>query len=68
MREWADHVLFIGYDVAVNKDGKGQGVGTRTLYPSELPHCMAKSRTCQLPIPVGGDSAAIWRTLFNLPE
>ncbi len=66
-REWADHVLFMGYDVNV-KDGKGQGAGSRTLYPAELPHCMAKSRTCQLPIPVGGDSAAIWRTLFNLPE
>ena len=45
VREWADHVLFLGYDVAVNEDGKGCGCGTRTLYPQELPHCMAKSRT-----------------------
>lgn len=52
VREWADHVLFYGYDVAVNKDGKGQGCGSRTIYPAELPHCMAKSRTCQTPIPV----------------
>lgn len=44
IREWADHVLFVGYDVAV-KDGKGKGGGTRTIYPRELPHCMAKSRT-----------------------
>lgn len=45
IKEWADHVCFLGYDVEVNKDGKGQGAGTRTLYLSELPHCMAKSRT-----------------------
>lgn len=49
-REWADHVLFLGYDVAVDKEGKGKGSGTRTLWPTELPHCMAKSRTCQQPI------------------
>lgn len=52
VREWADHVLFYGYDVAVTKDGKGKGCGSRTIYPAELPHCMAKSRTkCDL-IPV----------------
>lgn len=67
VREWADHVLFMGYDVNV-KDGKGQGAGTRTLYPAELPHCMAKSRTCQTPIPVTGDPADLWKTLFNLSE
>jgi hypothetical protein len=44
LKEWADHVLFLGYDVAV-KDGKAQGSGTRTLYTAELPFCMAKSRT-----------------------
>jgi hypothetical protein len=52
VREWADHVLFYGYDVAVDKDGKGKGCGSRTIYPGELPHCMAKSRTCADPIPV----------------
>jgi hypothetical protein len=45
MKEWADHVLFVGYDVAVDKDRKAQGSGTRTLYTSELPWFMAKSRT-----------------------
>lgn len=44
LREWADHVLFLGYDVEVKK-GKGRGSSTRTLYPYELPHCMAKTRT-----------------------
>lgn len=44
LKEWADHVLFLGYDVAV--DGKkGKGSGTRTLYCAEKPFCMAKSRT-----------------------
>lgn len=52
VREWADHVLFYGYDVAVDKDGKGKGCGSRTIYPSELPHCMAKSRTRSEPIAV----------------
>jgi len=51
VREWADHVLFVGYDVAV-KDRKGKGSGTRTIYPSELPHCMAKSRTISEPMPL----------------
>lgn len=45
VKEWADHVLFLGYDVEVGEDGKGKGQGTRSLYTSELPFCMAKSRT-----------------------
>lgn len=49
VREWADHVLFIGYDVDVSAEkgssGKATGSGTATLYPRELPHFMAKSRT-----------------------
>ena len=60
VREWADHVLFIGYDVAVDKDGKGRGVGTRTMYTAELPHCMAKSRTTQETIPLANDGAEVW--------
>jgi len=47
MKEWADHVLFVKHDVSVNKDGKGEGKGTRTIYSTELPACMAKSRTTQ---------------------
>jgi len=66
VREWADHVLFVGYDVAA-KDGKGKGSGTRTLYRAELPHCMAKSRTGADPIPLGGaaDGAAVWREIIR---
>lgn len=45
LKEWADHVLFLGYDVVVDDKGIAQGQGTRTLYSAELPFCMAKSRT-----------------------
>lgn len=51
VKEWADHVLFLGYDVNV-KNGKAEGSGTRTLYCAELPHCMAKSRTTDAQITV----------------
>jgi hypothetical protein len=65
VREWADHVLFVGYDVSVGKDGKGRGAGTRTLYTSELPHCMAKSRSTQEAIPVEGDGSAVWAKIVG---
>ena len=45
IKEWADHLLFLGYDVVVDNNGIAQGQGTRTLYSAELPFCMAKSRT-----------------------
>lgn len=64
-REWADHVLFIGYDVAVGSDGKGKGSGTRTLYRAETPACMAKSRTGADPIPLGMDSAEVWAEIIK---
>jgi hypothetical protein len=63
VREWADHVLFLGYDV-VTRDGKGQGSGTRTLWPAELPHCMAKSRTTQDPIAIG-PGVDVWGHIFK---
>lgn len=65
VREWADHVLFLGYDVDVTKDGKGRGCGTRTLYPQELPHCMAKSRTASNQIQVTKDSNEVWKEIIK---
>lgn len=63
VKEWADHVIFIGYDVFV-KDGKGQGSGTRTIYSQELPTHVAKSRTKQLAISFDlQDPGAVWREL-----
>ena len=67
VREWADHVFFLGYDVDV-KEGKGHGCGTRTLWPVEMPHCMAKSRRLADPIPVYPNDAAVWTALFGNPQ
>ena len=46
VKEWADHLIFVGYDVEVLETGVAAGSGTRTIYTSEQPFCMAKSRTC----------------------
>ncbi|MCE5327859.1 MAG: ATP-binding protein [Planctomycetaceae bacterium] len=64
VREWADHVLFIGYDLDT-KDGKAKGSGTRTIYPVELPHCMAKSRTMSEPMPLNKFDTAVWARLLG---
>ncbi len=45
--QWADHVLFIGYDV-VAEDRKGRGGGTRTIYTNELPSHRAKTRAAEV--------------------
>ena len=44
VKEWCDHLLFIGYDVDV-KNGVARGGGTKTLYAGERPHCISKNRT-----------------------
>ena len=65
VREWADHVLCCMYDVAVDKGGKGQGSGTRTLYRAETPACMAKSRTGCDPIVMDTDGEAVWAEIIR---
>ncbi len=62
VKEWCDHMLFIGYDVAT-KDGKGMGGGTRTMYTAEQPHCMAKSRTTDSAFPING--AFDWQNIIK---
>ena len=64
VREWSDHVLFVGYDVDV-RDGVGIGSGTRTIYPSELPSFMAKSRTLADPIPLTKFDLTLWNLLLK---
>jgi len=64
VREWVDHLLFVGYDV-VAEDRKGKGTGTRTIYPTELPHCMAKSRSIADPIPFVRNNAYLWSVLMG---
>ncbi len=63
--QWADHVLFLGYDV-VTKEGKGQGAGTRTIWPVERPDHVAKSRILSEPLPfTGPEDGAIWTRIFG---
>jgi hypothetical protein len=64
VREWADHVLFAGYDISV-KEGKGSGSGSRTIYPMELPHCMAKSRTLNQTLVLSKFDLSLWNHLFG---
>lgn len=64
-KEWSDHLLFFGYDVAVDKEGKGSGSGTRTIYTAELPHFMAKSRTTAESIAVDGTGSNVWAYIIK---
>lgn len=58
--QWLDHLLFLSYDV-VTEDGKGKGGGTRTIYTSEMPTHIAKSRRVSAAIPfTGPEDGAIW--------
>jgi hypothetical protein len=50
VREWLDDLIYIGYDIAVTDDGKRQGCGSRTFYPTEQSFCMAKSRRLSDPM------------------
>lgn len=63
--QWADHVLYLGYDV-VTEDGKGKGGGTRTIYPVERPTHIAKSRTLADPVEfTGPEDGRVWGLIFN---
>lgn len=63
VKEWCDHLLFVGYDVAT-EGGKGKGSGTRTMYCAERPHCMAKSRTTTDAFPLT-DGAFDWGAIIK---
>ena len=67
VREWLDHLLYVGYDVECTKqmDGKAQGQGTRTIYPQEMPWCMAKSRTLSEQIELVQYDTTLWKKLFS---
>lgn len=67
MKEWADHTLFLAYDIET-KEKKGIGSGSRTLWTSELPFCMAKCRSTQDPILIEQDAAngeEVWATILG---
>lgn len=63
--EWADHVLFLSYDVVVSDEGKGRGVGTRTIYPVQLPSHRAKSLRASQPVPYAKGDGSIWTTILG---
>lgn len=65
VKNWCDHLLYIGYDRVVTEDGKATGHGTRTIYGQELPAWMAKSRPSIDPVPYKRGDAQIWRMIFN---
>jgi hypothetical protein len=65
VKEWCDHLFFLGYDTYVNKDGKASGSGSRTIYPAEMPTHWAKSRLLSEPIPYAKGDVALWRQLFT---
>jgi len=63
--QWADHVLFIGYDV-VSEDGKGKGGGTRTIWPVERPDHRAKSRSVAEPLVYeNANDGGIWPLILG---
>lgn len=63
--QWADHVLYLGYDVVVI-DGKGIGTGTRTIWPTERPDHVAKSRSVVEEIPYNDPTdGTIWSLIFG---
>lgn len=66
VREWLDHLLYVGYDITVTKAGKARGGGSRTIYPQELPWAMAKSRRLTDTMTFNGpDDDSLWASLFN---
>lgn len=64
VREWADYLAFIGYDVAA-KDGKAKGSGTRSIFSCEMPTHMAKSRTSIDVLPYGKGDSEFWSQVFG---
>lgn len=62
MREWVSELYCICYDILV-KDGRAQGTGTRTIYPVEAPHCMAKSKTFDRPFVCTEGEDGLWKEL-----
>lgn len=67
--QWADHVLFVGYDV-VARDGKGKGGGTRTIWTDEKPDHIAKVRgrtqnNVPVSVPYENGDGSIWPMILG---
>lgn len=72
-KEWADHVLYLAYDVDV-REGKGfkaakaVGSGTVTVHARELPSHLAKSRTLVDSIPMEDALTELWARMIGAQE
>ncbi len=64
VKEWCDHLFYVGFDV-FSKDGKAQGSGSRTIFPTEMPTHWAKSRMLSNPIPYARGDHSLWLQLFG---
>lgn len=65
VKEWCDHLLYIGFDRFVSKDGKASGGGSRTIYPTEQATHWAKSRLLSEAFEYQKGDAELWRALFG---
>ena len=66
VKEWCDHLLYIGFDTKVSKDGKAKPDSTsRTIYPTERPTHWAKSRSLSDQIVYKRGDAELWKKLFT---
>lgn len=67
VKEWVDHLLYVGYDV-MTKGGKGTGSGTRAIYCQELPTFWAKSRSLSETVVYKRGSSDLWQKLLERSE
>lgn len=65
VKEWADHMAYIGYDISV-EDGRAKGGSTRTIYWNEKPTHLAKSRYLRDSILYQEGSAEFWKQIFRM--
>ena len=63
VKEWLDHLLYIEYDVNVQK-GKATGGNSRTIHCQEQARFAAKSRSLTEFIPYRQQDPTLWRKLF----
>ena len=64
VKEWTDHLLLVTYDVHVSKAGKGEGSGSRCIYPKERAAWWAKSTRLESEIVYEKNSVELWKQLF----
>lgn len=64
VKEWCDHLLYIGFDAYVD-EGKAKGDGSRQIYPIELPTHWAKSRVLREPMLYEDGNPFLWHQLFG---